>query len=99
MYIDKELLSETNTQAALNELSDNLLKTEWHAIDPMSQEQVKLIVSAIKRKYKAADMIAYYRKHPTEFVEYFTGCKLSWWQRIFIKHCWQHKIKSASRGG
>lgn len=54
MYIDKELLSGTNTQAALNELSDNLLKTEWHAIDPMSQEQVKLIVSAIKRKYKAA---------------------------------------------
>lgn len=39
-------------------------------------------------------MIAYYRKHPTEFVEYFTSCKLSWRQRILIKHCWQHKIKS-----
>lgn len=49
------------------------------------------MVYDIKRKYKAADMIAYYRKHPTEFVEYFAGCKLSWQQRILIKHCRQHK--------
>lgn len=93
MQIDKDILPESKiAQAALNELCDFLLGKDWHAIDPMSQEQVnELIVFDIKRKYKAADMIAYYGKHPTEFVEYFTGCKLSWRQRILIKHCWQHK--------
>lgn len=91
----KDILPESkNAQAALNELCDCdfLLGKDWHVIDSMSQEQVNaLIITDIKQKYKAVNIIAYNRKHPTEFIEIFIGCKLSWWQKIFIKYCRHHR--------
>lgn len=41
-----------------------------------------IYVSSAHEKY--GKMITYFKKHPHKFVEYYTGTKLSLWQRLCI---------------